>query len=172
MTSKRMSEAVRRPSKATLETKMTQQEKMELREVFLLCDQDQSGSIDWRELRAGLRALGFAIRKREAKGMIREADSDGNGFLEFDEFVTLVEALSQHERNLHREILEGFRMFDVAGTGFISASDLKTICSEVGETIGDSELRDMIEVGDADGDGKISQDEFVKIMLKTNLFRL
>tara|TARA_B100000614_G_C14177770_1_gene339963 strand:- start:197 stop:319 length:123 start_codon:yes stop_codon:yes gene_type:complete len=33
------------------------QEKLEIREIFQLCDLDSSGAIDWRELRGGLRGL-------------------------------------------------------------------------------------------------------------------
>jgi Ca2+-binding EF-hand superfamily protein len=42
----------------------------------------------------------------------------------------------------------------------------------VDESLTDTDLREMIELGDLDGDGRISSDEFVKIMLQTNLFRL
>ena len=42
-------------------THQHQQEKMELREVFLLCDHDQSGAVDWRELRAGLRGTEASV---------------------------------------------------------------------------------------------------------------
>jgi hypothetical protein len=42
----------------------------------------------------------------------------------------------------------------------------------VGEVITDSDLKDMIDIGDMDGDAHINEEEFLKIMLKTNLFRL
>ena len=34
----------------------------------------------------------------------------------------------------------------------------------------DDEIQEMIEEADRDGDGEISEDEFMRIMRKTNLF--
>ena len=43
---------------------------------------------------------------------------------------------------------------------------------QVEENITEAELREMVELGDYDGDGHIDREEFLKIMLQTNLFRL
>ena len=41
---------------------------------------------------------------------------------------------------------------------------------ELGETMTDEELQEMIDEADRDGDGEIGEDEFIRIMKKTNLF--
>lgn len=41
---------------------------------------------------------------------------------------------------------------------------------ELGETMTDDELQEMIDEADRDGDGEISEEEFIRIMKKTNLF--
>ena len=41
---------------------------------------------------------------------------------------------------------------------------------ELGENMTDEELMEMIEEADRDGDGEISEEEFLRIMKKTNLF--
>ncbi len=41
---------------------------------------------------------------------------------------------------------------------------------ELGEKITDEELQEMIDEADRDGDGEISQEDFIHLMQKTNLF--
>ena len=60
----------------------------EIREAFNLFDTDHSGSIDYRELKAAMRALGFEVKKEELKKMITDIDADGSGSIEFHEVRT------------------------------------------------------------------------------------
>ena len=59
----------------------------EIREAFNLFDTDHSGSIDYRELKAAMRALGFEVKKEELRKMITDIDADGSGHIEFPEFL-------------------------------------------------------------------------------------
>jgi len=49
-------------------------------------------------------------------------------------------------------------LFDDAKTGFISIKNLRQVVKEVGESIDDSELQEMIERADSDNDGLISEE--------------
>merc|ERR1712188_268324 len=62
----------------------------EIREAFNLFDGDQSGAIDVRGLKAAMRALGFEVKKEELKKMISDIDNDGNGSIEFQEFLEMM----------------------------------------------------------------------------------
>jgi centrin-1 len=55
-------------------------------------------------------------------------------------------------------------------TGKIAFDDLKAVAKELGETMSDEELMEMIKEADKDGDGLVSEEEFLRIMKKTNLF--
>ena len=49
--------------------------------------------------------------------------------------------------------------------------DLKAVCVEVSaEGLSEQDLQGMIEEADRDGDGLVNMEEFVQVMLKTNLF--
>ena len=50
----------------------------EIREAFNLFDTDHSGSIDYRELKAAMRALGFEVKKEELKKMITAPPAEEN----------------------------------------------------------------------------------------------
>ena len=44
------------------------------------------------------------------------------------------------------------------------------VAKELGENMTIEELQEMIEEADRDGDGEIGEEDFLKIMKKTNLF--
>ena len=54
--------------------------------------------------------------------------------------------------------------------GAICLEDLKQACELTGTRFTEEELKDMIEEADINGDGHVDQSEFVRIMLRTNLF--
>ena len=60
-------------------------------------------------------------------------------------------------------------MFDDDETGKISFKNLKRVAKELGESMTDDELAEMIEEADRDGDGEINEEEFLRIMKKTSL---
>merc|ERR1712205_216021 len=64
----------------------------EIREAFSLFDSDASGMIDIRELKAAMRALGFEVKNEELKKMVSDVDNDGNGTIEFTEFLGMMTA--------------------------------------------------------------------------------
>ena len=55
-------------------------------------------------------------------------------------------------------------------TGKISLTNLKQVSRLCGVKLNEQELKEMIQEADKDGDSEVDQEEFVNIMLKTNLF--
>ncbi|XP_015754609.1 PREDICTED: caltractin-like [Acropora digitifera] len=149
---------------------LTPQEIRDLRLVFDVFDTDRSGSIDARELRKAMKALGFKISKESIEEMIADLDADKSGSIEFDEFLEFVIARQGDGRDVHNEILQGFKIFDTDKTGKISLANLKQASRMCGVKLNEQELKEMIQEADKDGDNEVDQEEFVNIMLKTNLF--
>jgi centrin-1 len=114
-------------------------------------------------------ALGFEPKKEEVKKMIAEVDAEGAGAVTFEDFLALMTA-KMAERDPREEILKAFRLFDDDETGRISFKNLKRVARELGESIGDEELQEMIDEADRDGDGEVSEEEFLRIMRKSGLF--
>lgn len=148
---------------------LTDDQKQEIREAFDLFDTDGSGTIDAKELKVAMRALGFEPKKEEIKKMIADIDKDGSGTIDFEEFVHMMTA-KMGERDSREEIMKAFRLFDDDDTGTITFKDLKRVARELGENLSDAELQEMIEEADRDGDNAVSEDEFYRIMKKTSLF--
>ena len=132
-------------------------------------DTDGSGAIDAKELKVSMRALGFEPKKEEIAKMMHEVDKDGSGTITFEDFLKLMTA-KMGERDGKEEILKAFRLFDDDDTGKISFKNLKRVAKELGETMTDEELQEMIEEADRDGDGEVNEEEFFRIMKKTAVF--
>ncbi|KAL3816380.1 hypothetical protein ACHAXA_008350 [Cyclostephanos tholiformis] len=164
--------AARKKSVATKKgapPELTEDQKQEIREAFDLFDTDGSGTIDAKELKVAMRALGFEPSKEEIRNLISQINRDGSGTVNFAEFLTMM-TTKMGERDSTEEMIKAFRLFDDDETGKISFRNLKRVAVELGENITDEELQEMIDEADRDGDGEVSQEEFIRIMEKTNLF--
>eukprot|EP01132_Coremiostelium_polycephalum_P006765 gene6765-8390_t len=62
----------------------------EIREAFKVFDKDGNGFISAAELRHVMTSLGEKLNDDEIEEMIREADQDGDGQVNYDEFVKMM----------------------------------------------------------------------------------
>jgi centrin-1 len=148
---------------------LTDEQRQEIREAFDLFDTDGSGKIDAKELKVAMRALGFEPKKDEIKKMISEIDKEGSGKIDFSDFLNLMTA-KMSEKDSRAEIMKAFRLFDDDDSGTITFANLKRVAKELGENMTDDELREMIDEASKSKSGEITEEEFFRIMKKTNLF--
>jgi len=94
-----------------LELDLTEQQKIEFKEVFSLFDKDGDGTINTTELGTVMRALGQNPTEQEIEQMIEEVDVDGNGEIDFDEFCNLM-IKKMKESEPEEELVEVFKIFD------------------------------------------------------------
>merc|ERR1711998_507316 len=116
-----------------------------------------------------MRALGFEPKKEEIRKMVSDMDKDGDGTVDFDEFMILMSG-KMGGKDAKDDIIKGFKLFDEDETGKVSFKNLKRVAKELGESMGDDELQEMIDEADTDGDGEINEEEFLRIMKKVNLY--
>jgi calmodulin len=115
-----------------------------------------------------MRSLGQNPTEAELQDMINEVDADGNGEIDFPEFLTMM-ARKMKDTDSEEEIKEAFKVFDKNGDGKISAAELRHVMTSigmlyflmceligVGEKLSDQEVDEMIKEADTDGDGEIN----------------
>ena len=138
-------------SKQKKRSELTEEQKQEIKEAFDLFDTDGSGTIDAKELKVAMRALGFEPKKEEIRKLIADVDTNGSGVIDFPEFLDMM-TTKMAERDPREEMIKAFRLFDDDETGKITFKNLKRVAKELGENMSDEEIQEMIDEADRDGD--------------------
>lgn len=145
---------------------LTEEQVDECREAFEMFDMDRSGSIDLRELKAAIRALGMNVSADELKKMVGDVDKDGNGTIEFPEFLSMMTAKMSSEAT-EEEIAKCFKLFDHDATGMITLKNLLHARTILGmDDVSTAQLENMIKQADRSGRDAISLADFVRLMRK------
>ena len=132
-------------------------------ELFNKDDKDGVGTIDAEELLVVMRALGHEPAQTDLKKQVAEVDKDNTGQLDFDGYLNII-LNKMAERPSHDDLLKAFRLFDPDCKRNITFTDLKRIAGQIGESIEDDELHEMITEADHSGTGTINQEDFIKIV--------
>ena len=134
-------------------------------ELFRSLDTDNSGTLSPAELKEGFSVLfgtEIADIDGEVERIMKQADLDGSGVIEYSEFVS---ATLDRQQLLSKERLElAFRAFDLDNSGTISASELKEVLGK-SHNYDDEVWTKIISEVDLNGDGVIDLLEFTKMML-------
>lgn len=167
MTSKQ--QVTKKPQPKKVRSDLTEEQKQEIKEAFDLFDTEGKNEIDAKELKVAMRALGFEPKKEEVKKILQEIDKHGEGVIRFDDFAEIMTS-KMLERDPVEEMKKAFMLICEEGHDKITLKSLKKTAEELGESMTKEELQEMIEEADRDGDGEIGEEDFIKIMKKTNLF--
>ncbi|XP_060062994.1 calmodulin-like [Ylistrum balloti] len=145
--------------------KVTDETLKEWREAFSMFDKNGDGHINSTELGTVMRSLGQAPTDEDLFKIIHDADNDGSGTVDFDEFV---EMMIRFMKNIdpETEMRDAFKVFDKDGNGYISAMELRYVMTNLGERLSEEEVDEMIKEADIDGDGQVNYEEFVKMVCK------
>jgi calmodulin len=73
------------------------------REAFKIFDRDGNGFIDMSELRHIITRLGDILSAEEADEFMREADLNGDGKLDYDEFLKYMRELEKDDELRHAQ---------------------------------------------------------------------
>ncbi|KAI4341434.1 hypothetical protein MLD38_026160 [Melastoma candidum] len=135
-----------------------------IREMFALMDADGDGWVTYAELKAGLQRVGSQLAEPEIKMLMEVADVDGNGVLNYGEFVAVTIHLQRIENDEH--FRRAFAFFDKDDSLYIELLELQDALADESSEIDAAVLTEIMHEVDTDKDGRISYDEFV-MMMKT-----
>merc|ERR1712165_197587 len=128
----------------TMADSLTEEQIAEFKEAFSLFDKDGDGKITTKELGTVMRSLGQNPKEEELNEMINEIDEDGNGTVDFDEFLIMMSKKIK-ENDSEEELREAFKVFDADGNGYINAVELRQVMMNLGEKLTEEEVEMMIK---------------------------
>ena len=105
---------------------MSEDQKKEIKKAFDLFDTSGSGTIEKKELKVALYALGFTPSKDDLTKLIQDFSKDKSDRIDFAEFLDIM-ITKMSEKDSATEIEKAFHLFDVDGDGKITFSDLKQV---------------------------------------------
>ena len=101
--------------------------------------------------------------EQEVERLIEEIDEDGNGKIEFEEFLNTLANKSVGDENI---VKQAFAILDRTDSGYITLNDLRHAMLCLGENYTNEEINEMISLVDDDQDGVINFQEFNKLIRK------
>ncbi|CAF1055820.1 unnamed protein product [Rotaria sp. Silwood1] len=144
------------------QTKLSSHQIQELHDAFNLFDRDKSGTISSSEIKQILIALNFKPTDSLLRKVMKEMDSNGNGTIEFEEFVKVMGSI--YERKFTEdEMRRAFKCFDTDQSGYITIDELRQVLHQLNQNISEQRIVDALNQIDIDHDGKISFEEFVQL---------
>lgn len=133
----------------------------EFKEAFSLFDKSGTGTIAPEQLGVVMRSLGTNPTNAELREMISEI---GNRKIDFSLFLTMIARKIQDTANMEEELIDAFKVFDKAGTGFVSAADIKHVITVLGESLTKEEADQMLKDAEIDASGNINYRHFAKVL--------
>ena len=100
--------------------------------------------------------------------MIKEFDTDGNGQLDFQEFLTMMHRLISGPSE--KEIVKGmFEVFDDNMDGLVSVAKICALWKRAAEAGGmapptEAAVKALVAEADTDKDGFLNEDEFIALV--------
>ena len=136
---------------------------VELRTAFELFDKDKDGVISRKELKETFTSLGHDCTEDDIKEIFEKFNC--TDCIEFPTFLEIATHKKFGQKNLDLELIETFKIFDRDNMNFITAEDLRYILKNFCKTLNDKEVNMLMKEVDENGDGNISFEEFVKMIL-------
>ncbi|KAM0952696.1 putative EF-hand domain-containing protein [Dioscorea sansibarensis] len=147
---------------------MAEGSEKEVEKVFKCIDADGDGKISASELKGVVKALDSSVSREELGMMMREMDTDRNGFVDLKEFTEFQRGGGdgRSEGEVDDELRDAFKMYDLDKDGVISVKELHLVLKKLGDKSSIGDCARMIKSVDSDGDGCVSFEEFRKMMNK------
>ena len=131
---------------------------------FRLLDTDRSGTISAAEIEQVNADRGEVLSVEEITDLMREADLNGDGQIDFEEFFRYFCGEERIDlKGKVEEIGKLFRLFDKTGNGWISAVEIKQVLADYGEEMTGEAIDALIKPVGVVGKGRVIFEEFVRV---------
>ena len=132
----------------------------EYKEAFDMFDRKGKGTLSIGDIIKIMKNFGYPMTKEEARGMISHVDASGDGEVDFEEFVMIME---KQMHNLGEDpVLQAFKDLDKNDDGKITNHELRYILTHVGDNLfTDKEVDSLFKDCDIKEDGELEYEDFI-----------
>lgn len=107
-----------------------------------------------------MRALGACPSDEELWQWINDVDKDGNGELDFQEFLNLMSKMVG--RDPYEELSDALKVFDRQGDGHVSVKELKHVLTRMGDVLTSEEVDEWLVSAEVSPEGQINIERFLE----------
>ena len=119
-----------------------------IRDMFALMDTDKDGRVTLQELKAGLKKVGSKLAEPEMELLMEAADVNGNGYLDYGEFVAVTIHLQRLSNDGH--LRTAFLFFDKDSSGYIERAELADALADESGHTDEAALNNVLREVDTD----------------------
>ena len=140
----------------------TKEDRDDLLKQFQIWDKNKDGVLSKEEILEGYNKVYGTIDRDVVENMISAVDTDGNGVIDYNEFLSCT---MNRDKILSKKNLKiAFDTFDSDGNGSISIDEIMTIFKKTSNDVDKAVFEKMMKDADSNGDGAIEFEEFQNIM--------
>ena len=180
-----MENKIKPKKKKAVQFKVETQESTEVdnaMKLFLVFEQGESGVLSFTEFNEAIHEIGLDPSSEQVKRLFNRVDSDGNGRIDFEEFLKLFLLVNKGKKKDNKEdedieeppeideerrkSLKLMKIFDIDGDGVLSISEWQNVLSRMGMKCTSKEAKALFRNVDSNGDGKVDLDEFMQYLSK------
>ncbi|KAL3095357.1 hypothetical protein niasHS_007456 [Heterodera schachtii] len=135
----------------------------EVSDTFDMLDMDKDGRLSRAEIAALLRTANVEPTRKELDFLFQEMDKDKSGKINRESFVSYLRC-PPINRITVKELRDHFSSYDTNGNGTISRGELKNMLANIANLHDDDTIGQMFEHCDLDNDGRLTFDEFLRMI--------
>jgi len=138
----------------------------ELKVAFSVYDRAGKGKISLKQMMELCRQLGYNLTSTDKDVIATEFRLGGDSKISFMDFVQILTKIkSSHQSD--SDLLEAFEVFDREEKGFFRLHELEDTLTKIpgSDLITESELAEILQLADPDGDGHVNFEEFKDLIL-------
>ena len=131
-------------------------------QLFIFVDKQGNGTITSAEVGTVLRSLGSNPTEADLAKIVADINANKGGVIDFAGFMAIMDS-RKGDVDTELEITEALNIFDKEGNGFVAASELKHILTNIGEKMSEEEVEEILRDCNVDGQGQLKISELVKL---------
>ena len=144
---------------------LTREKVLHYREVFTSYGQEDKNRISTKDLVTVIRSLGKIPSDGEVIKMIKNIEADEKGFVEFHEFLSMIQTMKDYDE-CEDEVIEAFKVFDKENSGMVSMAELQEALTTLGEKMSEDEVKDLFQKSEFNENGQIHYRSMCQAVLK------